>query len=528
MNTTESKLSGRIKLLNAEIASQIAAGEVIERPASVLKELLENSIDSGATQIDVTVQRGGVQLIAVRDNGAGILPQDLALALKQHATSKITSAADLSGITSLGFRGEALASINSVARLSIISKAKHQEQAWSISADNLVVAAHPMGTTVSMRDLFYNVPVRRKFLRSERTEYQHLEEVFQRIALSRFDLGFSLTNHDKLIKNLPVCVDAAARTRRLSNLCGQQLVTNSISIDAEQNGMRLWGWLGLAEHARSQEPHQYFFINQRVIRDRLINHAIRQVYQPLCLDGKMPFYCLYLELDPVALDVNVHPTKHEVRFRDARIIHAFLTQTLTAALAVAPDKNIKNYQASNVRLSNLFTSTQLNSLEYMGMMANRYVLAKDQQDLLLIDLLVARQQLILQELMHNKNAVILTPAQTAKLPADAIFSEEFTSWCENLNFRLDQVSEVSVLLRSVPQALAGQKLFASLLIAKLYSGWNSNLASSDVYASILDTVDYTAEDNINISQQLLDKIYKLPATRVWRKFDQSGLQNLLA
>lgn len=218
MTTTLLKANPRIKLLTADIASKIAAGEVVERPASVLKELMENSIDAEATQIDVCIERGGIQLIKVSDNGVGILQEDLVLALQQHATSKISSAHDLASIASLGFRGEALASIDSVARLSITSHTEQQQHACIISANKISAAAHPIGTTVQVCDLFYNIPARRKFLRSERTEYQYLEEVFRRIALSNFDVGFSLTNHGKLVKSLPPCRDQASRTRRLINL----------------------------------------------------------------------------------------------------------------------------------------------------------------------------------------------------------------------------------------------------------------------------------------------------------------------
>lgn len=303
---------------------------MVDRPASVIKELLENSIDAGATQIDLTIEGGGIQLIAVRDNGGGILKEDLNLALEQHATSKIATAQDLAQINSLGFRGEALASIASVSRLQIMSNTADQEHGWRVTDTQITPVAHPVGTTVEMRDLFYNLPARRKFLRSARTEYLYAEELFRRIALSRFDIAFSLRNQQKLLKNLPRCQDAAAQLRRINKLCGKR--QDLLFIDAEQNGMRLWGWLGAPANARNQEPHQYFFINGRIIRDRLINHAVRQIYQPLCAPGTLAFYCLYLELDPIALDVNVHPTKHEVRFRDPRVVHAFITEILRSAV----------------------------------------------------------------------------------------------------------------------------------------------------------------------------------------------------
>jgi DNA mismatch repair protein MutL len=521
----------RIKLLSADIASQIAAGEVIERPASVLKELLENSIDAGATQIDVTIQRGGVQLIEVRDNGRGIVKDDLGLALVQHATSKITSARDLSGITSLGFRGEALASINSVAKLTITSQTQDQEHAWSITTDKLSVAAHPIGTTISMRDLFYNVPVRRKFLRSERTELQYLDEVFRRVALSRFDLGFSLTAHDKLLKNLPACKDAAARTRRLVNLCGQQVMTQAVTIDAEQNGMHLKGWLGAPQEARSQEAHQYFFINQRVIRDRLINHAIRQVYQPLCADGKMPFYCLYLELDPVALDVNVHPTKHEVRFRDARIIHAFLSQTLGDALGIASvnsDSMVRQDVYTNL-MHKPVCSAKLNETSRMlGIIANKFVVTINQDGLVLLDSVAARKELLLQSLQQDLSAVMLTPVQVAKLPIGVEFDANFAAWCENFAFQLDQAGKDTVFVRSKPLVLQQQNLFSTELILILYSLWRRSAEHSVVLQAIVDGIDFSDPISEAVALGLLDKIQQLPARQVWREFNSETLKDLLA
>lgn len=446
----------RIKLLDESLASQIAAGEVIERPASVLKELLENSIDAGAKQIDVAIQRGGIQMISVRDNGSGIEQADLGLALQQHATSKIHNIQDLANIASLGFRGEALASINSVAKLTITSRTNNSDAAWSIQGSEISPAAHPIGTTMLMRDLFYNVPARRKFLRSERTEYIYLEEVFRRIALSNFEVGFSLKNQDKLVKNLLPCKDLTAQTRRVEALCGQQVLQKALHIDIEQNGLRLYGWLGLPSAARSQENHQYFFINQRVIRDRLINHAIREVYSTLCLPGKMPFYCLYLELDPIALDVNVHPTKHEVRFRDARIIHEFLTQALRSSLQYEslatdiPEDNVKSDLQSalpykynkgdiyNSSLSNIIpnlswhlnhassTQTQTNftqntKINIVAILSQEVLLARDSKGLLLINITATMQKLNLNN--HNFQDVV------------TLILEKYTEIPENLTWK---------------------------------------------------------------------------------------------
>lgn len=512
----------RIKLLNEITASQIAAGEVIERPASVLKELLENSIDSGATQIDITIQRGGIQLIQVRDNGSGIIKEDLGLALTQHATSKISCAQDLAEIVSLGFRGEALASINSVAKVTIISRPVNQDQAWSITAQNLMPAAHPLGTTITMQDLFYNVPVRRKFLRSERTEYQYIEETFRRIALSRFDVAFSLTNNGKLIKNLPVCNDAAACTRRIISLCGQQIMTHAVAIDAEQNGLRLHGWIGDPQHARSQEAHQYFFINQRVIRDRLINHAIRQVYQPLCLDGKMPFYCLYLELDPIALDVNVHPTKHEVRFRDARIIHAFLSQTLTDALEVSNITVPTQYAQS--RNTSIFTSRPVSvTTEFLSILDNRIIVAIDNNNLLLLDGIAMCREACLRDLQQDLTAISLGIPQTIKMPTVMEYNPDFANWCVALGLQIDQVGENSLVLRSLPKALITLTINYETLMQKLYSCWVRQADTATSLSNILEAIDFSADLSEAKAKQLLTDLSRLPAGQTWRSFNVDEL-----
>jgi len=515
----------RIKLLSPDIASKIAAGEVVERPASVLKELLENSIDAQATQIDITIERGGIQLIEVRDNGKGVLKDDLLLALTQHATSKISSADDLACIESLGFRGEALASINSVARLMLTSKTTEQEQAWNIYDGNVHVTAHPNGTTVSMRDLFYNLPARRKFLRSERTEYQHLEETFRRIALSNFNVGFSLKSHDKLLKSLPICHDEVARMRRLVKLCGQQVMTNAIKIDAEQNGLRLWGWLGSIQQARSQEPHQYFFINRRVIRDRLINHAIRQVYQPLCHDGKMPFYCLYLELDPVALDVNVHPTKHEVRFRDARIIHAFLMQTLVEALGAIKATNT-SYGHGNY-INNIYTPRPSADSEIVGIFSDKVILATKQQRLLWIDASAARKEILLQEIQSNPTMVNLVTAQTTKLLPGLKYDSGFFVWCEDLGIKIEQFGQDSILIRALPAALHQVKIDLNQLLKNLHSLWLKKSTQAECYNLILEAVDYNGDLSVQQARNLLNDINKLTPQRSWREFDLEELQKII-
>ncbi len=327
-------MNNRIHALPLHLANQIAAGEVVERPASVLKELVENSIDAGATQIDIQIEGAGRQLIKVSDNGGGIHPDDLPLALSRHATSKINSSEQLSHIGSLGFRGEALPSIASVSRLTLISKQADQDCGWQLvsEADKPEPAAHPDGTSVSVAELFFNLPARRRFLRSDKTELQHLLTTFNRLALSRFDVGFSGRFNDSQMIKLPALTDPALHAQRISKICGQAFTLNASYLDQQFENIRLHGWVGKRSAHRAQTDVQYFFINGRVIRDRIINHAVRQAYGETLPPGRQPAYVLYLTLPLDRVDVNVHPTKHEVRFRDARLIHGLITRAVAEAL----------------------------------------------------------------------------------------------------------------------------------------------------------------------------------------------------
>jgi DNA mismatch repair protein MutL len=334
----------QIKLLSPRLANQIAAGEVVERPASVIKELVENSLDAAASRIDIDIEAGGIKLMRVRDNGAGIQQDDMPLALSRHATSKIIELEDLERVGTLGFRGEALASISSVSRLSMLSNTEQQGAGWKAEtggrdmAVEVSPAPHPQGTTVEVRDLFFNTPARRKFLRTEKTEFNHLEEVIKRQSLSRFDIGFHLRHNGKAIHSLKPCTTQLERERRVASVCGPAFMQNALHIDTEAAGLRLWGWVALPTFSRSQADLQHFFVNGRVIRDKLVSHAVRQAYRDVLFHGRQPAFVLYLELDPAIVDVNVHPTKHEVRFRDGRSVHDFLFRSLHRLLAdVRPD-----------------------------------------------------------------------------------------------------------------------------------------------------------------------------------------------
>ncbi|MPQ66887.1 DNA mismatch repair endonuclease MutL [Pseudomonas sp. MWU12-2323] len=339
--------SSRIELLSPRLANQIAAGEVVERPASVIKELLENSLDSGAKRIDVDVEQAGVKLLRVRDDGSGISADDLPLALARHATSKIRDLEDLERVMSLGFRGEALASISSVARLTLTSRTRDADQAWQVETEGrdmdarVQPAAHPVGTSVEVRDLFFNTPARRKFLKAEKTEFDHLQEVIKRLALARFDVAFHLRHNGKSILSLHEAHDDAARARRVAAVCGAGFLEQALPIEVERNGLHLWGWVGLPTFSRSQADLQYFYVNGRAVRDKLVAHAVRQAYRDVLFNGRHPTFVLFFEVDPAVVDVNVHPTKHEVRFRDGRMVHDFLYGTLHRALGdVRPEDQL--------------------------------------------------------------------------------------------------------------------------------------------------------------------------------------------
>lgn len=327
-----------IQLLPPQLANQIAAGEVVERPASVVKELVENSLDAGATQLEIEIEKGGSKLIRIRDNGCGIAEQELVLALSRHATSKISTLADLEHIESLGFRGEALASISSVSRLTLTSKSIGQDNAWQAAAEGRDMAvqvrpaAHPQGTSIEVLDLFFNTPARRRFLRSDKTEFSHIDELIKRLALSRFDVGWLLNHNGQSVRRLPVADTVAARQKRLAALCGRSFAEQALWIESQYGQIKLTGWLLPAAACQQVAACQYSYVNGRMMRDKLLNHAIRQAYGDLLAAEQQPAFVLYLELDAAEVDVNVHPAKHEVRFHQARLVHDFVVQALADAL----------------------------------------------------------------------------------------------------------------------------------------------------------------------------------------------------
>ncbi|ELY5804430.1 DNA mismatch repair endonuclease MutL [Cronobacter sakazakii] len=328
-----------IQVLPPQLANQIAAGEVVERPASVVKELVENSLDAGATRIDIDIERGGAKLIRIRDNGGGIKKDELALALARHATSKIASLDDLEAIISLGFRGEALASISSVSRLTLTSRTADQQEAWQAYAEGrdmevtIKPAAHPVGTTLEVLDLFYNTPARRKFMRTEKTEFTHIDEVVRRIALARFDVTINLSHNGKMMRQYRAVQGNAPRERRLGSICGPAFLEHALAIEWQHGDLALRGWVAEPKGTTAALAEiQYCYVNGRMMRDRLINHAIRQACEDKLGIDQQPAYVLYLEIDPHQVDVNVHPAKHEVRFHQSRLVHDFIYQGVVSVL----------------------------------------------------------------------------------------------------------------------------------------------------------------------------------------------------
>ncbi len=353
----------RIQLLPDQLISQIAAGEVVERPASALKELLENSLDAGSSDVQVSLMQGGIKQLRVADNGNGIAQDDLKMALTRHATSKIFSLEDLEAVASLGFRGEALASIASVSRTLIISRAVETKHAWRIASDGNEVssiepAALDIGTVIEVNDLYFNTPARRKFLKTDATEFGHCEEAFTRVALSRPDVSFTLQHNGRVLSRFA----AGESGKRFNEVLGAEFAAESIAVNEEAAGLRLWGVAAKPTFNRNSRDTQYVYVNGRFVRDKLIAHAIRQAYQDVLHHDRHPAFVLFLELDPSLVDVNVHPSKTEVRFRDGQAIHRFIYHSLNKNLATPT--GMSNAATASQAAHNPFASQYANSPNY--------------------------------------------------------------------------------------------------------------------------------------------------------------------
>jgi len=471
----------RIRKLPVYLANRIAAGEVVERPASVIKELMENSLDAGARHIDIHVEAAGRRLIRVSDDGCGIHREDMPLAFDRHATSKIDTDDDLLHITSLGFRGEALPSIGAVSRMHLCSRAHDSDCGWQLVCEGSLLRGapgmvpHKCGTTVEIRDLFYNTPARRHFLRSDRTEFAHIQAVFERLALSRFDVGFRLHHNHRSIYHLEPAADELARERRVAAVCGRAFLAHALKIDFSAAGLRLHGWIATPEFARSSTALQFFYLNGRPVRDRLITHAVRHAYGDTVYQGQHPAYVLFMEIDAGQVDVNVHPAKHEVRFREGRLVHDFISRSLRQALggqeapqyseSHAHDKNA-SLAMSLHEIAALYTANRYDadnnelvrddsSLQLLGVVEARYAVARQGESLLLVDLHAAREQVLMAQWQAGKSdsQPLLIPETIMVLPAVADRIEDFQSNLADIGIHIDRRDHDRVVIRQLPSLL---------------------------------------------------------------------------
>ena len=505
-----------IQRLDQQLSNQIAAGEVVERPASAVKELVENSLDAGSTHIVIDVEKGGMDLIRIRDNGDGIYKDELPLAIERHATSKIETFADLERVNSLGFRGEALASIAAVSRLKLSSAIEDAESGFCLSCDGGIVddalapVAHTKGTTIDIRQLFFNTPARRKFLRTERTEFQHVEKIVQRLSLSCFSVGFTLRHNEKIILDSKAATSAPARDKRVADVVGQSFIENAVSIEFEAAGMRLWGWIAMPGFNRSQADMQYFYINGRFVRDRLLMHAAKQAYHDVLFNGRHPAYVLYLDCDPAIVDVNVHPTKHEVRFRDSRSVHEFVARAIKDALAQAEIGEIQEEDIPEPVITStplpipkpiIYTAPAQDGFSFIAkeqvkqytrlqetpepvaiketppakaknptlgtpiaQLHQIYILAQNEQGLVLVDMHAAHERILYEKLKKELQSSDLSCEKLLVPISLQLNNEEMQCWEENqaviasAGLATEQMGDNSVMIREIPLILKNKDI----------------------------------------------------------------------
>ena len=514
-----------IKKLPPQLINQIAAGEVIERPASAVKELVENSLDAGATRVLVEIEEGGSRLIRVSDNGSGIDKSDLDLALSRHATSKIGSLLDLESVLSFGFRGEALPSMSSVSRLTLVSRQASENAGWCVKADGTeseldpVPAAHPIGTSVELRDLFYNTPARRKFLKTDKTEFGHIETVIKRMALSRFDVEFTLKHNQRQVIDLKPALSDEQKDQRVSLLCGDGFAQQSVRIDVVNGALALQGWVGLPTYSRSQADMQFFYVNGRLIRDKLINHAVRLAYQDVLFHGRHPVYVLYLTIDPVLVDVNAHPAKLEVRFRESKAVHDFVYRRVKQLLTdVRPadqypvqqpqvDSTLPLSAPSSMQQRHIPMSVAEPSVSYSSGMAysaprqgaaptafasnsgqtdgaiptmgfaiahlhNTYILAESEKGLVLVDTHAAHERIVYEKMKKQYDAgdmpsqPLLIPQKVQLSDEEMLVFEQHQHMLDELGLGLSSSGPNTLLVRAIPVLLAlddAEKLVRDLL-----------------------------------------------------------------
>jgi DNA mismatch repair protein MutL len=490
-----------IQKLPAHLVNQIAAGEVVERPASVVKELLENSLDAGARRIRIEVDEGGLRRIRVSDDGAGIPGNELPLALQPHATSKIASLEDLEAVATLGFRGEALASIASVSRLRLASRPSDADQGLELRAENGEVRAPspcgmPAGTVIEVEDLFFNTPARRKFVRTERTEFGHIDDFVRRLALACPQTAFELIHNGRPVRRLMPAADATAMQRRLGEVCGSEFVDQALYLEHHHEGLSVDGYIARPSFSRSQADLQFFFVNGRHGRDRLIAHAIRQAYQDVLFHGRHPAFVLNLTIDPARVDVNVHPQKTEVRFRDGRQVHGFLFSSIHQALSetrpsgdARPAPSVERYgsgaQPQGAVQAGLGLSVAESVARYARLAGQAprsadgaatdempplgfavaqihgvFVLAENQNGLVIVDMHAAHERIVYERLKQSwseervKSQQLLVPERLAVSPREARALESRSEELNRLGFDVALAGPEAVLIRAVPALLA--------------------------------------------------------------------------
>jgi len=518
-----------IRQLPNHLVNQIAAGEVVERPASVVKELVENSLDAGAQSVQVDIVAGGQKLIRIRDDGQGIARNELGLALSRHATSKIESLEDLEAVVSLGFRGEALPSIASVARLELTSRIPDADSAWTIQADGGALsdpmpAAHPQGTTVEVHDLFYNTPARRRFLRTERTEFGHIEKWLRRLALSRPDVAFGLTHNRRSVFSLAAAGDRDAGRQRVAKICGESFAEQCIYIEREVEGIALAGWIGLPTFNRSQPDLQYWFVNGRSVNDKTLAHAARHAYRDVLFHGRYPAYVLSLTMDPTGVDANAHPAKHEVRFRDGRRVHGVVSQAIETALGdtrpgghnVTPipmtrdavfgqdsmalpwrpspqavRETMSVYHAMATAPSPRSEPEPRDDVPPLGFaiaqLGGVYILAENREGLVLVDMHAAHERIVYEKLKQgfdDRGLVrqpLLVPETVAVAESEADLVEESADALEKLGIVVDRSGPTTLIVREVPALLRGadvESLLRDVLADLAESGQSSRIENA--------------------------------------------------
>jgi DNA mismatch repair protein MutL len=498
-----------IRVLPSQLIDQIAAGEVVERPAAVVKELVENALDAGADHIDLEIEAGGTRLIRILDNGCGIAHDELGLALARHATSKIETLEDLEALDTLGFRGEALPSIASVSRLRLTSRVQDSPHGWSVSSEGGEMsverpAPHPCGTSVEVRDLFYNTPARRKFLRTERTELSHLEDVVKNLALARWDVEFSLKHNQRKLLQLPKALERADREARIAEICGAEFLEHARYFERAGAGMRLEGWLAAPTYSRAQPDAQFTFVNGRVVRDKLLRHAVRLGYGDVLFQSRQPSYVLFLTLDPRRVDVNAHPAKLEVRFRDSRLVHDFVFRTVEQVLAATPSEATREsagsgtvlrpggdsgskgahrqsalglggarpaahylplYERLHARAADAPERVEERELPPLGFalaqLSGIYVLAQNASGLIIVDMHAAHERITYERMKRAlsesriESQALLVPVTCKVSEPDAEAAEEFAAEIERLGLSLLRRGPTEVQVTAVPALLAG-------------------------------------------------------------------------